>query len=98
MKQYHHLQMRFHGEDVVPGMNLSFQGCQYTLGELTPQTLQRDDLPIGVWLTGYTRQHLLTKDGRPAGAAWFYFYRAFENKFWAVLDEIEVASGLPVCA
>lgn len=98
MKQYHHLQMRFPGEDVVPGMSLSFQDRQYTLGEPIPQTLQRDNLPMGVWMTGYTRQHLLTKDGQPAGAAWFYFYSAFEGKFWAVLDAIEVEPSLAACA
>lgn len=98
MKQYHHLQMRFLDEDVVPGMSFSFQGCQYTLGDSIPQTLQRDNLPIGVLLTGCTRQYLLTKDGQPAGAAWFYFYRAAEGKFWAILDAIEVEPGLPASA
>lgn len=98
MKQYHDLQMRFPAADVVPGMSVSFRGNQYTLGQTVPATLEPDALPIGVIMGGYTDQFLLFKGDQPVGAAWCYFYRAVENKFWGVLDKIELEPELPACA
>lgn len=90
--------MRFPADVVTPGMGLSFQGGHYTLGQPVPQTLQHASLPIGVLMSGYTEQFLLRRDNRPVGAAWFYFYGSIEGNRWAVLDEVELESAMPVCA
>lgn len=95
MNRYHQLQARFPADGIAPGMNLSFRGGQYTLGQPIPKTLQPTNLPMGVIMNGYTEQFLLMRKNQPVGAAWFYFYGSFEGKSWAVLDEIELE---PACA
>ena len=90
MERYHTLQIRFSAEKVHPGMEFSYRGNTFILGDATAETLAPPALPIGVIMNGFTRQFVLTQEGQPAGAAWFYFYRAFEGKNWAVLDEMEL--------
>lgn len=97
MDQYHHLQIRFPASDVSHGMEFTFQGGKYTLGKSVPKTLQPERLPMGVLVGGYTEQFQLLQDGRPMGEAWFYFYHAFEDKDWAVLDEAELAPSARAC-
>lgn len=93
MKKYqnfHHLQIRFPEKHVAPGMKLTFHGSALTLGDAMPQTLGRTDLPIGAVVNGYTMQFELLREGRRAGAAWFYCYGSVEGSQWAVLDEMEL--------
>ena len=98
MNRYHNLQMKMPAENVAPGMELFFKKDRYTLGQPVPKTLQPAELPIGVITGGYTEQFALLRDNEPVGAAWFYFYHAFESKDWAVLDEVELTSVPSVCA
>lgn len=87
---YHTLQIRFPGGQVQSGMEFTFRKNRFTLGRTMPQTLAPAGVPIGVALDGYTRQFELLQDGKPAGAAWFYFYRSFEGRDWGILDELSV--------
>lgn len=88
-QSYHQVQMRFSAEDVVPGMEIFFRGKSLMLGTLMPQTLAHDNVPVG----GYSMQFELLHNGRRAGAAWFYYYRSFEDVQWAVLDEMTLAEA-----
>lgn len=87
-QRFHHLQIRFPGEQVTSGMQLVFGKKQFLLGNIMPQTLAPNGVPIGVVMNGYTRQFELLQDGKPVGAAWFYFYHSFEGRQWGILDEL----------
>lgn len=87
-KTYHHLQIRFPGSQVKPGMEFTFRKTQLVLGDAIPQTLAPLGVPIAVAVNGYTRQFKLFQDGKRVGAAWFYFYRSFEGREWGILDEL----------
>ena len=84
------MQLRFPENAVNTDSEISIRGRQYTIGRSIPQTLGHSALPMGVIMNGYTRQYELLHDGQAVGAAWFYFYTAFEGKSWAVLDEAEL--------
>lgn len=97
MKQnYHSVQMRFPAETAVPGLKFSFHGRRLQLGNAMPETIGRDQVPIGVVMNGYTIQFELLENGYPVGAGWFYFYGAFEGKMWAVLDEVELTGAAAI--
>ena len=94
MKQnYHSVQMRFPEEAVVPGMEFSFRGRRFQLGDPMPQTLGNRALPIGVVVNGYTGQFELLENDQKVGAGWFYFYGSLEGKKWAILDEVELSDS-----
>lgn len=95
MNQYHNLQIRFPADSITTGTEINFKGSVYKLGAPMPKTLQPDRLPMGVTMSGYTEQFQLLQNGQHIGAAWFYFYGAFEGKRWAVLDELALAIAVP---
>lgn len=98
MNRYHNLQIRYSADSVASGRELSFRGSRYTLGQTIPKTLQPSALPMGVVMNGYTEQFQLMQGDQKVGAAWFYFYGAFEGNRWAVLDEVELEPTSSACA
>lgn len=95
MNQFHNIQIRFPADSITTGAEISFKGSAYKLGEPMPKTLQPSHLPMGVTMNGYTEQFQLLQNGQRIGAAWFYFYGAFEGNRWAVLDVVALDISVP---